>query len=299
MVSGRGSFLSGSLDQLRRTCSSAHHPLHRHGQRRRTRMSQVLLRRCIQSSCTVRYHRRWLTQQAVLRSVPDTLRESASGSEPASSTAQPASTPTASSSNCPPTSSRKGRPKVDVFLASLQSSGSQPSLKDLERGRPREHAHPESTLYAKQYNGLIEQLGRSFTKEQLRRFGEQYQLDPRLWRSKKRKVDYARAIVENAWGWPSLRDIEKAKREKTEVLTESKQIFHHPAVGCLTFHSAFNVSRSQLFLVLGKGVCLGELVGSRVETKAPKMVRTYFDSRTISLSGYLRSQNLLHSRYKA
>lgn len=92
----------------------------------------------------------------------------------------------------------------------------------MERGRPREYAHPESTLYAKQYNGLLEHLDRSFTKEQLRRFGEQYQLSPRLWRTGKRKVDYARAIVENAWGWPSLREIEKAKRERTEIVTESK-----------------------------------------------------------------------------
>lgn len=186
-------------------------------------MSQVLLRRCIQSLHTVQHHRRWLAQQALTRSAPDSSQESVSETEPTSPTAQPVATPTASSSKSTPPPNRKGGPKVDVFLASLKTTGSEPSLEDLERSRPREYAHPESMLYAKQYNGVIEHLGRSFTKEQLRRFGESYKLDPRLWRSSRRKVDYARAIVENAWGWPSLRDIEKKKREKTEIVTESER----------------------------------------------------------------------------
>jgi len=199
------------------------HPRHhRHRQRRRTRMSQVLLRRCIHSPRTIQYHRRWLAQQALARSSPDSPQESANETEPTSSASQSAATPTASPSK--PAPNRKGGLKVDVFLASLQTTGSQPSLEDLERGRPREYAHPESVLYAKQYNEVMEHLGRSFAREQLRRFGEEYQLDPRLWRSGRRKVDYARAIVENAWGWPSLRDIEKRRRERTEVVTESKQI---------------------------------------------------------------------------
>jgi len=202
----------------------AHPCHHRHRQRRRTRMSQVLLRHCVQSSRTSQHHRRWLAQQTLMRSVSDSPQESTNGTEPTSSAAQSVTTPTASSPKSTPASSRKGVPKVDAFLASLHTTGSQPSLEDLERGRPREYAHPESTLYAKQYNEVMEHLGRSFTKEQLRRFAEKYKLDPRLWRSCRPKVDYARAIVENAWGWPSLRDIEKKKREKTEVVTESKQV---------------------------------------------------------------------------
>jgi hypothetical protein len=155
-----------------------------------------------------------------MRNAPDSPQESTNETEPTTSVDQSVATPKASKPS--PTPNRKGGLKVDVFLASLQTAGSQPSLEDLERGRPREYAHPESTLYARQFNEALENLGRSFTKEQLRRFGELYQLDPRLWRSHRRKVDYARAIVENAWGWPSLRDIEKRKREKTEVVTESK-----------------------------------------------------------------------------
>jgi hypothetical protein len=186
-------------------------------------MSQVLLRRCIQSPRAVRHHRRWFAQQALTRSVPDTPQGSANGTEGTSSAPGYATTPTPTSSTSTPIQNKKSGPNVHAFLASLHSTGSQPSLGDLERGRPREYAHPESTLYAKQYNGLLDQLGRSFTKEQLRRFSEQYQLNPRLWRTGKRKIDYARAIVENAWGWPSLREVEKAKRERTEILTESKQ----------------------------------------------------------------------------
>ena len=194
-------------------------------------MSQVLLRRCIQSSRTVQQHRRWLAQQALAHNASDSPQESTSGTEPTSSTvsgtresilAGSTTSAVASPSKSTPASSHNGGPKVVAFLASLQTTGSEPSLEDLERGRPREHAHPESTLYAKQHGEAMEQLGRSFTREQLRQFARKYQLDPRLWRSSRRKVDYARAIVENAWGWPSLRDIEKKKREKTEVVTESK-----------------------------------------------------------------------------
>lgn len=221
-MSERGSFLRGTLGQLRKTRPSCHQ---RRLQRRRTRMSRVLLRRCVQLSHTVQHHRRWFSQQTLPCSVPEPLQESVEGTE-ATSTPHSVTTPTASSSQLLHVPNQNGGPKVDAFLASLHTAGSVPSLEDLERGRPREYAHPESPLYAKQYNGLLKHLGRSFTKGQLRRFSEQYLLDPLLWRSGKRKVDYARAIVENAWGWPSLREIEKAKREQTEVVTESKQIFH-------------------------------------------------------------------------
>lgn len=192
-------------------------------------MSQALLRRCIQSSRTIQHHRRWLVQQTLPRSVPDTPQESVDETEATTSTPQSLTTPASSSSQLTLVPNQKSGPKVDAFLASLQSTGTEPSLEDLERGRPREYPHPESTLYAKQYNELLENLGRSFTKEQLRRFGEQYRLDHQLWRPHRRKVDYARAIVENAWGLPSLREIEKAKRERVEVVTESKQILHIPS----------------------------------------------------------------------
>ena len=210
-----------SAGQLRRGRA---HPRHRHC--RRTRMSQVLLRRCIQFPRTVQHHRRWLSQQTLTRNAPDSPQESMNETEPTSPAAQSRSTPIKPPPKPTHAPNGKGGPKVDAFLASLHTTGSQPSLEDLERGRPREYAHPESTLYAKQYNEVMEHLARSFTKEQLRQLGEKYQLDPQLWRPRGRKVDYARAIVENAWGWPSLRDIEKRKREKTEVVTESKQNPH-------------------------------------------------------------------------
>lgn len=221
-VSDRGNFLIGAINGPSPRRRSPRH--HRYSQCRRTRMSQVLLRRCIQSSRTVQHHRRWLAQQTLTRDASDVPQEPSNGTEPTSSVAQPMAAPAASPSQPAPASDRKGGPRVDVFLASLQTTGSQPSLEDLERGRPRKYAHPESTLYAKQYNEVVDHLNRSFTKGQLRRFAEKYQLDPWLWRSDRRKADYARAIVENAWGWPSLRDIEKMKREKTEVVTESERV---------------------------------------------------------------------------
>lgn len=179
--------------------------------------------------------------------------ESAEETEETTPTSRAVATPTASSSQLMLVPNQKGGQKVDAFLASLRTAGSGPSLGDLERGRPCEHAHPESTLYAKQYNGLLEQLDRSFTKEQLRRFGELYQLDPRLWRSGKRKANYARAIVENAWGWPSLREIEKAKRERTEIVTESKQTFSYHPVRMPELSSSLQSLSQSTFPDLGQG----------------------------------------------
>jgi hypothetical protein len=114
------------------------------------------------------------------------------------------------------------RTKVDVYLASLRSAGLHPTLDDLERCRPRQHPHPSSPQYAKQYNELIDYLCRSFTKDQLRNLGILYEIEPVWTRPNRRKVEYAQAIVEKKWLWPCLKEIERRKRDTTEVLTQSK-----------------------------------------------------------------------------
>ncbi|KAG2118417.1 hypothetical protein DEU56DRAFT_140884 [Suillus clintonianus] len=125
--------------------------------------------------------------------------------------------------------------RVDLYLASIHAAGLEPTLDDIERCRPKRHSSPESFKYAEEYNNLLDTLCRSFSKDQLRKFTELYNLDPIWTRSSRRKVEYAESIMEKQWNWPSLKEIERRQRDKTEVVVKT-----------------FSVNPSQLFLILGK-----------------------------------------------
>lgn len=81
----------------------------------------------------------------------------------------------------------------------------------------------------------MDTLCRSFSKDQLRKFTELYNLDPIWTRCSRRKVEYAESIIEKQWNWPSLKEIERRQRDRTEVVIKT-----------------FSVTPSQLFLILGK-----------------------------------------------
>ncbi|KAG2350473.1 hypothetical protein BDR05DRAFT_993870 [Suillus weaverae] len=125
--------------------------------------------------------------------------------------------------------------RVDLYLASIHAAGLEPTLDDIERCRPKRHSSPESSKYAEEYNNLLDTLCRSFSKDQLRNFTELYNLDSIWTRSSRRKVEYAESIIEKQWNWPSLKEIERRQRDKTEVVIKT-----------------FSVNPSQLFLILGK-----------------------------------------------
>lgn len=125
--------------------------------------------------------------------------------------------------------------RVDLYLASIHAAGLEPTLDDIERCRPKRHSSPESSQYAEEYNNLLDTLCRSFSKDQLRNFTELYNLGPIWTRSSRRKVEYAESIMEKQWNWPSLKEIERRRRDKTEVVIKT-----------------FSVNPSQLFLILGK-----------------------------------------------
>lgn len=111
--------------------------------------------------------------------------------------------------------------RVDMYLASLQSEGVEPTLDDLEKCRPARHPHRNSAKYAEKYNELADTLCRSFSRAQLQKFVQQCGLDRDWKRRTRRKLDFAEAIIEGKWGWPSLEEVERAKRDRTEVVTES------------------------------------------------------------------------------
>lgn len=107
--------------------------------------------------------------------------------------------------------------RVDLYLASLTSQGLEPKLADLERCRPQKHPRDDTPQYAEAYHALIDTLCRSFSKAQLRAFVVEYGLDEAFSSASMKKMQYAAAIMEQKWEWPSLKLLEQRKRDNTEV----------------------------------------------------------------------------------
>lgn len=148
--------------------------------------------------------------------------------------------------------SRSEQNKVDTYLASLRAGGIEPTLDDLERLRPKMKPSSNSPKYADVYNELVDRLCRTFSKDQLREFGEQLQIDGIWTRSGRRKVEIAESIMEKAWGWENLKEIERRRRDMSEVLVKcacNVQV----SISVADYTAAFSVSPSELFLLLGKG----------------------------------------------
>lgn len=107
---------------------------------------------------------------------------------------------------------------TESYLLSLLTDGNMPTLHDLERLKPSEHSDPRSTAYAHEYKTLLDNICHSFSKDQLRSFSQEYGLQPG---SKWKKSWFAEAIVEKAWHWPPFRDFKRAKKDRSEVASQS------------------------------------------------------------------------------
>ena len=131
-------------------------------------------------------------------------------------------TNTSPSENEPSSSNDSMEPTgVDKYLARLQSEGVEPTLEDLDKCRPPRYPQKFSDAYVEKFNELADTVCRSFSKAQLQKFVKLCGLD-RSWKGRaQKKIDFAEAIIEERWRWPSLVEIQKAKRDRTEVLTES------------------------------------------------------------------------------
>jgi hypothetical protein len=114
---------------------------------------------------------------------------------------------------------RSSEPSItESYLLSLLTDGTMPTLHDLERLKPSEHSDPRSTAYAHEYKALLDNICRSFSNDQLRSFSQQYGLQ--LGSRRKKKL-FVEAIVEKAWHWPALRELKRAKKDRTEVASQS------------------------------------------------------------------------------
>lgn len=132
--------------------------------------------------------------------------------------------------------------KVESYLASIRAAGLEPTLEDIEKLRPAKHSRPDTEKYIEEYHTLLDTLCRAFSKDQLRRFTQLYKLDSKWTRAKRRKLEYAESIIEEQWGWPSLREMEKRRIDKTEIVSKSLFCYSAP-------EGAFTGSTSNSFLV--------------------------------------------------
>ncbi|KZT75163.1 hypothetical protein DAEQUDRAFT_23709 [Daedalea quercina L-15889] len=124
---------------------------------------------------------------------------------------------------------------VEEHLASVAAAGLEPTQSDLDKCRPPNHANPDHPKYVSDYNAVVDTLCRCFSRAQLRKFIMNWDRNSPLAGTKYKKIDYAESIVEKLWGWPSLKEMERAKRDRTEVATRS-----------------FPVKASEMFLIMGK-----------------------------------------------
>ncbi|KAF9460791.1 hypothetical protein BDZ94DRAFT_1222387 [Collybia nuda] len=122
--------------------------------------------------------------------------------------------------------------KVQDYLDYVASTNNSVTLEDIERCKPKMRAIPGTPEYAEDYNLLLENLVRSFSKVQLARFLELYSLEPPV---KRTKWCYAETIIERQWKWPSLTDIQKRQRDWSEVT-----------------YKTFPLNPNEAFLILGK-----------------------------------------------
>ncbi|PCH33832.1 hypothetical protein WOLCODRAFT_62495 [Wolfiporia cocos MD-104 SS10] len=135
----------------------------------------------------------------------------------------------------PPDAPRKPS-NAELYLASLHAAGYEPTFEDLHRFRPPNGPPLSSSpRYSAEYNALADTLCRAFSKDQLRRFLQQWAKNSPFGQKNRRKRQYAESIIEEMWEWPKLKEVERAKQDRTEVSVRT-----------------FSVTPSELFLLLGK-----------------------------------------------
>ncbi|KAF8642291.1 hypothetical protein AX16_009561 [Volvariella volvacea WC 439] len=118
--------------------------------------------------------------------------------------------------------------KVEEYLDQLAATKTTLTLEDIERYRPKSHAKPGTPQYEEDYHNVVETLVRSFTRQQLHKFIDLYGLGRPSHRTKR---NYAVAIVERQWNWPSLTELQRRHKDNTEVITmvhplNAQQSFH-------------------------------------------------------------------------
>ena len=110
---------------------------------------------------------------------------------------------------------------AEALLASIRAEGGQrePTVEDLVSLEPKSIPRSSSQNYVDAYLEHRDRLCRSFSKSQLQNFSEALKLSGKGGR---KKTDFADLIMEKHWGWESLGDVEKERRDRSEVSKKSE-----------------------------------------------------------------------------
>lgn len=151
-------------------------------------------------------------------------------------------------------------PRTELYLESIIAQGVEPTLADLEQLRPPEPTERDlrSPMYKTIYEEAIEAIDRPFTKQQLRTLAQQILSKEISRRATKRFI--MDLILTKAWGLPSPAQVEKERRERTEIKRQGGWRILSAVGNLLTVHpsiTVFPVSPAELFVLLGQGqTCL-------------------------------------------
>lgn len=140
--------------------------------------------------------------------------------------------------------------KIQTYLDEIAETSNTVTLTDIIRLRPSGHSNPHTEAYATEHQALVNRLCSSFSMKQLERFGQMMEIE--RYSRGKTKDDYATRIIEGAWKWPSLTEMQEKKRDRIEVDHKCVSDLHI----CLyysDFPTAFPMDPRQAFLILGKG----------------------------------------------
>ena len=141
---------------------------------------------------------------------------------------------------------------AEAMLASLRVEGVEPTIDDLHALTPTEIPSGTTKDYTNSYTEFRDKLCRSFSKAQLERFTQELKLKGNV-KSRARKVDFADTIMVQYWGWESLKEVERRRRDKTEVTKKCPSFLLTCSPTCADSRQALPMSASELFLLLGKG----------------------------------------------
>ncbi|KAK0465201.1 uncharacterized protein EV420DRAFT_1637354 [Desarmillaria tabescens] len=191
------------------------------------------LQRPLCSACILsRFHRLYAT--AAVQPAPATASndhaESSSGPSPPKASKRKSTKK--KKQDAPPRKTVLEESRVHSHLASLQATKGVLTLDELERHKPSGLAHPQSPQYEEQYSELHNLLLRSFNSKQLIQFIRLSGSNLPLSRDKN---SLATIILEEVWNLPSLSQIKKDKKERTEMGSQT-----------------YPLDRRQSFLILGK-----------------------------------------------
>lgn len=153
--------------------------------------------------------------------VDDSPKPKRTNSKDGQATPKPKKSKTKKSAG-PPRKDPLEKTGTEIHLEMLETSAAELTLQDIENYRPERHTHNVDSLqYTKEYEGLVDKLTRSFSRSQLQGFTMLYGLP---FYSTLKKIEYAEAIIEKQWNWPSLNEVKKQRRDRTEVKQHSEHL---------------------------------------------------------------------------